>query len=113
MSKPTPEKIEAEVDRALKTSNMFFRGMYMLLSSGFVFAVLGALAGLVFALALPGYFRNVYDATDSEVWQVGVGLGTTRGFLLGVFLSSVVLLATAWYRSRIKQTILQEFENRD
>ena len=110
MNKPTAEQIDAEVDRALKSNNIFLRGMYMILSSGFVFAVLGAIAGLVFSVALPGYFRNVYDATDSEIWQVGLGLGITRGFLLGIFLSSVVLLATAWYRSRIKQTILQQYE---
>lgn len=112
MNKPTNEQIDAEVERAIKSNNVFLRGVYMILSSAFIFAVLGAIAGWAFAIALPGYFRNVYDATDSEIWQVAVGLGITRGFILGVFLSSVVLLATAWYRSRIKQTIVQQY-NKD
>ena len=110
MSKPSPEQIDAEVDRALKQNNLFLRGMYMILSSGFVFAVLGAIAGWAMSLALPDYFRNVYDSTDSEIWQIAVGLGVTRGFVTGIVLASVVLLATAWYRSRIKQTIMQQYD---
>ena len=110
MEKPTPAQIDAEVDRAMKSNNMFLRGIYMIVSSGFVFAVLGAIAGWVFSLVIPGYFRNVYDATDEEIWQVAVGLGVTRGFILGIILASVVLLATAWYRSRIKQTIMQQLD---
>ena len=111
MNKPTPEQIDAEVDRAIRSNHMFLRGMYMLVASGCIFAILGAIAGLVIGLTMPGYFRNVYDATDTEIWQVAIGLGLTRGFLLGIFLSSVVLLSTAWYRSRIKQSILSQYEN--
>ena len=110
MSKPTEEQVDAEVDRALKSSNMYLRGIYMLVSSGIVFAFLGAISGWVFALAMPGYFRNVYDATDSDLWQVAIGLGLARGFWLGILLSSVVLLATAWYRSRIRQAIMDQYE---
>ena len=111
MNKPTKQQIEAEVDKAMKNSNVFLRGMYMIMSSAFIFSVLGGLAGWFLSLTLPGYFRNVYDAADSEIWQVAVGLGLTRGFLLGIFLSSVVLLATAWYRSRIKNTLMQHYDS--
>lgn len=110
MNKPTNEQIDAKVDRVITNNNIFLRGVYMILSSAFIFSVLGAIAGWAFALALPDYFRNVYDATDSEIWQVAVGLGITRGFILGVFLSSVVLLATAWYRSRLKQSLVRQYE---
>ena len=101
-------EVAAQIQKALGNDRMLFRSFYMIITTAIMFGAMGGLVGWVLAILLPGYFRNVYDAMDSEIWQVGVGLGISRGLICGVLIGCSVLVATAWYRSRMAKVVMSQ-----
>jgi hypothetical protein len=79
------------------------RGFFIIIVSGFAFALGGGLIGYALAVILPGYYRGVFSS-GREPWfdavGVGVGLGLSQGLICGLFLGAIVVLAVAWYNSR-------------
>ena len=104
-------EIAAEIDRALSNDRMLVRAFYMIVSTTVIFGAIGALVGWSMAIVLPAYFRDVYDTLESEAWQVGIGKGLSTGLISGVIIGCSVLLATAWYRSRIKSVLIEKYKH--
>ena len=111
---PTPNfesEISAEVARVLSNDKIVIRAFYMIVSTTAIFGLLGGIAGWIMAVSVPAYFRDVYDTPQNEIWQVGVGIGVTSGLLGGLLIGCSVLLATAWYRSRLKNALLEKYKS--
>ena len=102
-------RVAAEVGRVLSNDRMAIRAFYMIVSTTAIFGLIGGLMGWVMAIVTPAYFRDVYDTLESDVWQVAIGMGVTWGLIAGLASGCSVLLATAWYRSRIKQALAQQY----
>ena len=85
----------------------------LIIFSTIFFGAVGGLIGWLLSLLTPGYYRAAYDADKSDIWQIGVGLGLTQGFIAGIVVGCVVVLASAWYRSRIKAGIMREIKGLD
>ena len=106
-------EIALQVEQALSNDKMMVRSFYMIVTTTVIFGFLGSMIGLILATLTPAYFQNVYDAVDSDIWQIALTLGLTRGLICGVIASSAVLVATSWYRSRFKNAIIAQLENAD
>jgi hypothetical protein len=82
------------------------KGFLIILLSGIAFALGGALIGYSLGVAMPGYYRAVFNS-GREPWfdpvTVGLGLGLTQGLVCGVVIGAVVVLAVAWYNSRRRE----------
>jgi hypothetical protein len=79
------------------------RGLAILVGCAAVFAVGGGLVGLALGVFLPAYYRGVVSGgqqPDFNPVDVGVGLGTSEGVILGVLVGGLVVVALAWRRSR-------------
>jgi hypothetical protein len=64
--------------------------LFTILLAGFAFAGVGGLVGAVLGAFAPGYYRTVFaagGAPDFHPIQLGIGLGVTQGFALGLALS--------------------------
>jgi hypothetical protein len=76
--------------------------------SGIVGACVGAGIGYLLGIAAPGYYRGVLSA-GAEAWfdpvHVGIGLGVTQGLPAGLVIGSIVVVVTAWSRSRGERTV--------
>lgn len=80
------------------------RGFAITIVSALVFASVGSLLGYAIGMFAPEYYRFMFrippDA-NFNVQQLGLGLGATQGFAAGLVVGLVVVLATAWYGSRV------------
>lgn len=79
------------------------RGLAILTGCAAVFAVGGGLVGLALGVLMPGYYRGVVSGGRQPNFNpadVGVGLGTSQGVILGVIVGGLVVVALAWRRSR-------------
>lgn len=106
----TAPSITAQIEQAFNQDRMAFRCFHMITVTSLMFGVFGGLIGWIMTLVTPAYFRDVYDTLESDVWQVGLGIGFSRGVICGVLISCSVMLAMAWYRSRVKNTLIQQVE---
>ncbi len=102
--------VDAEIERTLAGDKMIYRSLYLVIATTIMFGAFGGIVGWLLAILTPDYYRSRFDALDSEVWQIAVGSGVTQGLFVGALVGCVVLLATAWYRSRIKAAIVQQFQ---
>ena len=70
---------------------------------------MGCSVGGLLGVLLPDYYRTVFrfSAPNSEVWKIGAGLGLTQGLVAGIAIGCVVLLSTAWYKSRMNNSVAQ------
>jgi len=102
--------VTAQIEKALSNDKIVIRSFYMIVSTSMVFGIVGAALGWILAILTPAYIRQVYDVMDSEVWQIGVGAGLTRGLICGLIAACSVLVATAWYRSRMVKALTQQVE---
>lgn len=115
--KNNPEEVEsmqadisAQIEKALSNDKIVIRSFYMIVSTTMLFGLIGALLGLTLSILTPAYIRNAYDVLESEIWQIGVGAGFTRGLICGLIAACSVLVATAWYRSRMIRALKQQVE---
>jgi putative addiction module component (TIGR02574 family) len=79
------------------------KGFFIVLLSGFAFALGGGLIGYALAVALPSYYRGTFSSGNAPWFnavEVGVGLGISQGLICGLFLGAIIVLAVAWYNSR-------------
>ena len=102
--------VTAQIEKALSNDKIVIRSFYMIVSTSLVFGILGAAIGWILAIFTPAYVRQTYDVMESEVWQIGVGAGMKWGLICGVIAACSVLLATAWYRSRMAKALTQQVE---
>lgn len=79
------------------------KGFFIILLSGFAFAIGGGAIGYTLAVLLPGYYRGVFSS-GREPWfepmEVGIGLGATQGLICGLVVGAAVVLAVGWYNLR-------------
>lgn len=106
----SPQQAADQLNRALG-GGMLYRGLVLIVLATLLFGLGGALVGLGLGALAPDYYRAVFDLPpDRSVWQIGLGLGFTQGLLAGLAVGCVVLLASAWYRSRIRQGLLEQLQ---
>ncbi len=80
------------------------RGLVITISFGIAFAIIGALAGYVLGSVAPDYYRIVFripPGASIDPAQAGMGLGVTQGFAVGLAVGLVIVVAVAWFNSRI------------
>jgi uncharacterized membrane protein YeaQ/YmgE (transglycosylase-associated protein family) len=73
-----------------------------------VLGIVGAVVGYLLAEYVPGYYRTVFripDDSSVNLHQVGIALGLTKGFVVGLLLGAVVVLAVAWSSGRSKRLL--------
>ena len=61
-------------------------------------------------LLLPQYYDAMFPRLNGmagQHWKLGAGLGVTQGLVGGSVVGCVVLLSTAWYKSRMSNSIAQ------
>ncbi|MEM9411571.1 MAG: hypothetical protein AAGA30_10685 [Planctomycetota bacterium] len=115
IEKPERDKMQSDIalqiEQTLSNDKMIVRSFSMIISTSVIFGFLGALIGLLLAILTPAYFREIYEAVDSDIWQITLTLGLTRGLICGVIAASSVLVATSWYRSRIKNALISHYQD--
>ncbi len=80
------------------------RGFAITIASGIGFGCLGAIVGRTLGLLAPDYYQVVLHIPPDlplDPTQVGLGLGLTQGTATGVLIGLVIVVAVAWYRSRL------------
>ncbi len=102
--------ITAQIEQAFSTDRMTFRSFHLVITTSLMFGAMGGLIGWLLSIVAPAYIREVFNTLESEVWQVGLGIGISRGLICGVIVGCSVLVATSWYRSRVKNTLLQQVQ---
>ena len=96
--------------RAFKSDKLMRNGLILIFFAVLFFAVAGALAGWALGAFAPDYYRiNLnFEKGEADAGQVGIGLGATQGAMAGLIAGCVVVLATAWFKSRVKGIILDQ-----
>jgi hypothetical protein len=80
------------------------RAFAIVILSTIGFGVAGTAIGCLLAVVAPDYYRGVFGARNSPDFNpvaMGFGLGLTQGVFAGLFVGSVVVLAVAWFWSRV------------
>lgn len=80
------------------------RGLAIIIASAIGFGLASAAPGCLLGVAVPRYYRAVYRTADREEFnpvEVGLGRGLSQGLIAGLCVGAVVVLAVAWYRSRV------------
>ena len=109
MSKPPTKQ---DVVAAFQSDKFMNNGLWIIIGSTLFFAFAGALSGWLLGLLAPDYYRVTLDfADDRNAASVGLGLGVTQGAVAGIVVGAVVVLAAAWYKSRIKHAILSQMDD--
>ncbi len=111
ISEPNPfEAPQKFIREALKTDRLLLRGFLTVAASAFFFGLFGGIAGLLIGMFLPDFFLSIFRSVDFdriEPWKMGMGLGVTQGLVAGAVVGCVVLLSTAWYKSRMNNSMVQ------
>ena len=80
------------------------RGFIITIASGLAFAAIGGVLGYAMGTFAPDYYRLVFripQGIELDPAQAGLGLGLTQGLAAGLFIGLVIVVAVAWYRSRL------------
>lgn len=80
------------------------RGLLITLACGLGFGILGTAVGMLLGSLAPDYYRAVLHippGTPVDPTQVGLGLGLTQGVGAGLVVGLVVVVAVAWYQTRL------------
>lgn len=110
---PYQPPAEQQLNQALGADRMIAGGFKTIITSSVVFGAIGTMIGWLLSVIAPAYYRHMFEASDSDLWQIGVGLGLTQGLIAGLVVGCVVVLAAAVYRSRIRSGILREMQAMD
>lgn len=110
---PYQPPAEQQLNQALGSDRMIAGGFKTIIMSSVVFGAIGTMIGWMLSVIAPAYYRHMFEANDSDLWQIGVGLGLTQGLIAGLVVGCVVVLAAAVYRSRIRTGILREIQGMD
>jgi hypothetical protein len=89
---------------------MLFKGFVTIVMSSLFFGFMGGLIGMLIGLLIPQYYETIYPGLSrigGDPWKMGVALGAVQGLVAGICVGSVVLLSTAWYKSRMTNSITQ------
>jgi hypothetical protein len=87
------------------------RAFLTIIASAIGFGLGGWLIGYMLGTNAPGYYRSVFRNGSDPAFDpvaVGAGLGLTQGIVAGLIVGAVVVLAVAWYRSRVPERDRQE-----
>ena len=75
-----------------------------IITSGIAFAAIGGVLGYAIGTFAPDYYRIMFHIPPSielDPVQAGLGLGLTQGLAAGLVIGLVIVVACAWYRSRL------------
>lgn len=101
-----------DVVNAFRSDRLLKLGLITVIASTLFFGFGGGLVGWLLGLLAPDYYRVTVDlGPNTDATQVGLGLGVTQGAFAGVIVGCVVLLSTAWYKSRIQKAVLNQIED--
>lgn len=108
----TPNPYEAPkqlIKEAFDTDKLLKKGFLTVIASTVFFGVMGCGVGGLLGVLVPDYYQTVFrfSAPYGEVWKIGAGLGLTQGLVAGIVVGCVVLLSTAWYKSRMNSSVAQ------
>ena len=82
----------------------FPRAMMVILTSAFVFALVGGTVGFGIGTYFPDYYRDLFLSGRSPEFNpvsVGIGQGVTQGVSGGAGLGVVLVAILAWYETRM------------
>lgn len=80
------------------------RGLIITIACGFAFGLFGAGLGFLLGSIAPDYYRTVFRMSpevEIDLAQAGLGLGATQGLAAGLLVGLVIVIAVAWYHSRM------------
>lgn len=75
------------------------KGFVITITSGVVFAVLGAGCGTLLGAVSPDYYRTVFHVPPERqlnATEIGFGLGVTQGLAAGLLIGLVIVVTVAW-----------------
>lgn len=84
------------------------RGFMITIVSGIACSLMGGLLGYALGMFAPDYYRTVFHIPPGvalDPAQAGLGLGVTQGLAVGLFIGLVVVVAVAWYNSRLARNL--------
>lgn len=87
------------------------RGLVIIVACGMGFGAAGGLLGLALGVGAPAYYRGVFGRGNEPSFspvQVGLGLGTTQGLIIGVAVGAVVVIAGSMENRFIHKADLDE-----
>ena len=78
------------------------RGFAITITSGIVFAAVGAGCGVLLGAVSPDYYRTVFQVPpdiQQDATEIGFGLGVTQGLAAGLLIGLVIVVTVAWSAS--------------
>jgi hypothetical protein len=98
--------------KAFQSDRLLRNGLILILFAVIFFAMAGALAGWALGVFAPDYYRISlhFEKGEADAGQLGIGLGATQGAVAGLIAGCVVVLATAWFKSRVKSIVIDQLE---
>lgn len=90
-----------------------FRGVGILFGCAALAALLGGLVGLAIGVQAPGYYRSLVRGgrlPDFNPIDVGIGLGTSQGAMVGMLCGGLIIAILAWRQARHLKPALSETE---
>ena len=87
-----------ELGRSAKKMKPIPRFLVFVVATGSAFGIAGGLIGAVIGSLAPSYYRTVFSSggnPDFDPLQIGVGLGTSQGLVIGTAVAVALVLASA------------------
>lgn len=102
-----------EVNASFQSDKLMRNGLILIICSTLFFAICGAIAGWAMGMFAPDYYEVTlhFEEGEAKPEQVGAGLGLRQGAIGGLIAGCLVVVSTAWYKSRIKNIVLGKVEN--
>ncbi len=99
--------------QAFQSDKLLRNGLILIVFAVLFFAFAGALAGWALGAFAPDYYRIHlhFEKGEADAGQIGIGLGATQGAIAGLIAGCVVVLTTAWYKSRVKGIVLNQLDD--
>lgn len=92
----------------MSTDRILQRGLLMVFASTVMFGLMGAIVGGLIGVFLPDYYYAMIPSIRNgggSTWQLGIGLGLTQGAIGGALIGVILVVSTAFYKSRMRNSV--------